>query len=522
MKRMNYQGYRPPQPPQGPFPPQMPPSQPPQNIRYRRKKKGGKGGIFALLLVLLIAAGGSVFAWQVNAQNEAQEQLIAEVTAYDGLFLPNVYVDDIHLGGMTAEQGLAAVNNRMNSRQNSWSLSLTYKGHTFITLNYATLGITSDPQEAYNLVKQAYMLGKAGSIKERKQVMDETAQTPYKLYTTRTALSEKQLDQILSQIQPHFISAPTDAYLAYFSPDSKDPFVIQKEMNGSTLDVGALKAQILERLNAGKSGALEIVPQVLYPTVTEKDVRMQVSLLHEAVTPIASSSTVERTSNIRMAFSKINGMTLEPGKKFSFNQVVGARTYENGFKYAIEYVAGMEEIGVGGGVCQASTTVYLAALQSGLEITDRTAHSDPVSYTEFGQDATVYLTRDRKIDFVFKNSTANKIYITAKVEEVKKNQLQCVVRIYGESLGNVSYKLRTQTVEMLPAPLTVSYQDDKDHTYVTYRDEEPYLLKKAREGYINETYLQRFVDGMLVEETLISRDTCKPREAVYLRGTKNR
>ena len=57
---------------------------------------------------------------------------------------------------------------------------------------------------------------------------------------------------------------------------------------------------------------------------------------------------------------------------------------------------------------------------------------------------------------------------------------------------------------------------------MTYRDEEPYLLKKAREGYINETYLQRFVDGTLVEETLISRDTCKPREAVYLRGTKNR
>lgn len=513
---MNQQGYR---PPQGPFPQQMPPPyQPPPRNDFRRKKKG-KWGV--LVLAILLAAGISV-ALNMNAKNEAEKQLIAEVKATDSVFLNNVYVDDIHLGGMTAEQGLAAVNEKLNARQNSWSLSLTYKGHTFITLNYATLGITSDPMEAYQLVKQAYEWGKIGTIQERKQIMDATSIKPYKLYTSQTALSEQVLDQILSQIQPQFISAPVDAYLAYFAPDSKDPFVIQKERNGSTLDVEALKAQILERASSGKSGELEIVPQVLYPTVTEKEVRSQVSLLHEAITPIASSSTLERTSNIRVAFAKIHGMTMEPGQKFSFNQVVGERTYENGFKYAIEYVAGMEEIGVGGGVCQASTTVYLAALQSGLEITDRTAHSDPVSYTEFGQDATVYLTRDRKIDFVFKNSTANKIYITAKVEEVKKNQLQCVVRIYGESLGNVSYKLRTQTVETLPAPLTVSYQDDKNHTYVTYRDEEPYLLKKAREGYINETYLQRFVDGVLAEETLISRDTCKPREAVYLRGTKNR
>jgi len=164
-------------------------------------------------------------------------------------------------------------------------------------------------------------------------------------------------------------------------------------------------------------------PQMLAPNITTADVRNQVTLLHEAITPVSSASTQERTTNIRVAFSKINGLVLEPGKKFSFNNVVGARTLENGFKYAIEYVNGMEEPGIGGGVCQASTTVYLAALQSGLNIKDRTAHSDPVSYTTFGQDATVYYTRDRKIDLVFENNSPSKIYITAHVEEIKRTPI---------------------------------------------------------------------------------------------------
>jgi len=289
-----------------------------------------------------------------------------------------------------------------------------------------------------------------------------------------------------------------------------------------SLDIDAVKAQILKMAANGESGALELQPQMLAPNITTADVRNQVTLLHEAITPVSSASTQERTTNIRVAFSKINGLVLEPGKKFSFNNVVGARTLENGFKYAIEYVNGMEEPGIGGGVCQASTTVYLAALQSGLNIKDRTAHSDPVSYTTFGQDATVYYTRDRKIDLVFENNSPSKIYITAHVEEIKKNTYQCVVRIYGPSMGNVSFGLRTQQVETLMAPLTVKYQEDKNQTYVTYKDEEPYLLREAREGFIAETYLQRFENGVLVAETLVSRDTCKAREAVYLTGTKNR
>ena len=180
----------------------------------------------------------------------------------------------------------------------------------------------------------------------------------------------------------------------------------------------------------------------------------------------------------------------------------------------------MEEMGIGGGVCQASTTMYLAALLSDLQIVDRISHSDPVSYTTFGQDATVVYGRH---DLVFKNTLNGTIYITAKVVEKKKNSFECQVCIYGPKLEDgVSYTLRTDTVETLPAPLTETYQKDTDHTYVTYKDEEPYQVRKARDGFINETYLQKWQNGQLIEEKFVSRDTCKARGAVYAVGTLNR
>ncbi|MBE5787524.1 MAG: hypothetical protein E7324_08295 [Clostridiales bacterium] len=552
---MQYQDYRPPnrpgtcspqqvqasvQPPQGgpglfPPPSAVPPANSMSAVGAPPSQHGGAHGHFGKapgkkgkkwLLVLAVAAAiGGFFVFQnmrANQLQQEQQNMIAEVDALQNVFLQNVYVDDIHLGGMTAEEGLNAVYSSQDARQNSWQVHLTYQGQVLGTVNYAALGIHSDRQEAYRLVRQAFERGKTGTYEERKLVIDNTMLTPYKLYTTQTEFSEERLDQLMQQIQASFTYAPTDAYLAYFYPQLDDPFLIQGENYGSSLDTTVLKSQILDMLHSGTSGMLEVQPQIIHPNVTTADVRGQVTLLHKAVTPISDESTLERTSNIRVAMEKINGITIEPGKTFSFNGVVGARSLENGFKYAIEYVSGEEEMGIGGGVCQASTTVYLAAIQAGMEITKRTAHSDPVSYTTFGQDATVYYTRDRKIDFVFKNNTENTIYITAKVEEVKKNKYQCVVSIYGPSRGeNVSYTLRTETVETIMAPLTPIYRKDTQQNYVKYTDQEK-LVRKARDGYITETYLQRWEGETLAEETLVSRDTCEPRAAIYYVGTQSR
>ncbi len=498
---MNFQqGYRPPQPP---------------------KKKMNKALLIVIVAAALCAvtAGGIAVSRFIQEKNR-QDALALELAPYQQVFLPNLYVDGISLGGMTPQEGIDAVVQQIKDREDGWSLALTYQNHVFYTLSYADLEISTDIASVYSLLEELYKKGKTGTLDERKAQLDALKAEPVYAFTTASDLKEERLDLILSQIQAQLTYDPVDAYLVGFYPDQNDPFLIQNDIPGSTLDTVSLKNEILALAAASQSGSLEIKPTVVPAKVTTAQVRSPVALLHEATTPVSSTSTADRTDNIRTAFSRINGQVVEPGKKLSFNSVTLDRTLKNGYKYAIEYELGREKLGVGGGVCQASTTLYLAALQSNLEIVSRISHSDPVSYTIFGQDATVVYGRH---DLVIRNTSGGNIYITAHVREVKKNKYECAVSIYGPSLGDgISYSLRTETVEIIPAPLSDTYEKDIDHTYVTYKDEEPYLVRKARDGMINETYLQMWQNGTLVSESFVSRDTCKERSNLYLTGTLNR
>ena len=498
--------------------------QPPTYTRQRRRlNPRGKRALLILIAVILgvgLIAASARFVHQTQEKRREQQAMENALTPYQNKFLPHISMDGIDLGGMTAQEGLDAVIGQIQAREGNWFLALTYQGHTFFTVDYPFLGIQTDLTKVHAELERLYRLGKVGTLEERKQEMDALAVTPYQGYTTQSDLADEHLDSILSQIEAQVAQEPINASVAYFDPSQSDPFIIQPAVNGAALDVDTLKQDILSRAAAGQSGALEIVPTVIEPTVTEADVKKQTTLLCKATTPVSSSSTTYRTNNIRTAFSRLNGQTVAPGKELSFNKVALERTEKNGYLPAIEYgEGGLEQVGIGGGVCQASTTLYLAALKSGLEILERSPHASEVSYTTFGQDATVSYPR---LDLRFRNSLSGTIYITARVEETGKNKYQCVVCIYGPSPSGITYKLRTDTVETLPAPTEPEYQKDTKHAYVTYKDESPVLIRSAKDGFINETYLQQYQNGRLVQETLVSRDTCKPRSALYVTGTLNR
>ncbi len=501
-------------------------NQPPHG-NNKRKLKPAPVLMACALVFVIIAAVVIISISNSNKEKEAQykanQALIAEVNEYQHVFLPNIKVNGVDVGGLTAQEGLDKVLASVRERQSSWHLSLTYQGHTFATLDYDTLGVHTDEMEVYNLLKSAFEFGHREDIHQSKADIDKLKKEPYEVYASESAINTEQLDNILGQIAAYFTRTPSDAKLVYFYPQSwEEPFGIQPEVYGWVFDTENTRKKILEMAQNGQSGSLEMEPVLVPPKVTEADIRKQVTLIGESITPIDKSSTTARTDNIRVALSRYHGKEVLPGETVSFNKIVGERSMDNGFQLAIEYANGLSVPGWGGGVCQASTTVYKAALTANLAIVNRTSHSDQVTYTEFGQDATVYYTRDRKIDFSFKNNTNGKIYIMARVEQYAKNKYQCVVRIYGQSLGeNVQYKLRTATVETIIAPYEKEYVDDTKQEYVTYKDEE-YLYRKARDGFVNETYLQRWENGVLVSEELISRDTCKARSALYYRGVKDR
>ncbi len=129
--------------------------------------------------------------------------------------------------------------------------------------------------------------------------------------------------------------------------------------------------------------------------------------LGEATTKIIDTGE-NRVSNIKKACESISGSAVYPGKEFSFNELTGPRSRENGYKNAPVIVEGEKSYGIGGGVCQVSTTIYMAALNANLAITQHHNHSEAVMYAPDGNDATVVYGAK---DFKFKNNTNNTLYV---------------------------------------------------------------------------------------------------------------
>ena len=144
----------------------------------------------------------------------------------------------------------------------------------------------------------------------------------------------------------------------------------------------------------------------------KRTISVEETVLGEAATNIIDNG-INRINNIQIACQKISGMKLSPWEEFSFNKITGKKTSQNGYKSAPVLVDGEKSYGIGGGVCQVSSTIYMAALNAGLEITEHHNHSESVAYAPNGMDATVvYGVKD----FCFINNTDDDIYIYAWVE----------------------------------------------------------------------------------------------------------
>ena len=529
---MYQQGYRPPtkqsRPPakgayakrRTPVPaPQDKPASPPVMQGYshtpsgamvkNKKHKSGSGRVLFLLLALGVLAFGAFYlkTW-------------LEVRPYDSLFVPNVFVDNIPMGGMTAQEGIAAVRASAQNRTESLSIRLMYGDKVYAQIDSAMLGITYDTDTALNA---AWAIGHNGTVFDRKREIDQVRAQSYKAYSATPGANTQPVDAMLMQLMNDAYRAPQNASFS-FNPDATNPFTFIPEVQGRSINIEPLKQQIYDKVAAMESGDIQIVPDYIQPDVTVAMLEQTVALRHTATTPVDSKSIENRTNNIRRAFELISGTVLKPGEKFSFNNKVGWRTEKNGFFPAPEYAYGELEDGIGGGVCQASTTLYLAAISAGLEIVDREPHSDPVSYTEFGKDATVYMASNRKIDFVFRNNTEGNVYITAavKTDPANRKRFICVVSIYGVSLGDVSYELVAKEVQTIPAPKQPDYVKDKQQKYgLTYVDEQ-YEVFKARDGHVVVSELVKKIKGVEVERIKVSEDTYKARAARIYVGTKER
>ena len=481
----------------------------------QEKRKSIIPVIAAVLAVIVLGTGGALAAMSYSKTKRINDR----VAPYDELFVNGVYVDGIHLGGMTPEQALNSVQSQIQQRNDAWSVTLTYQGETQAVINAGMLGMSVDIGEVMN---NAWLQGHEGDYEQRYAAMEALEETPYEAYTAVPSGDTSVIDNLMAQIKNRIDLSPVNAELVAFDTTQAYPFTFTDERTGLRLDTEPVVEQLYQMVSTMKSGTIELKPETIQPRVTKIDLQKHYMLRSSVYTPISTSSTEERNNNIRRAFELINGTVVTPGSNFSFNGVVGERTEANGFYPAIEYAYNEHVMGIGGGVCQASTTVYQAAVCAGLQIVKREPHSDAVNYTEYGKDATVYWMYNKKIDFVFKNNTTEPIYIVAAVQTDPSNKRRLIAKVsmYGEDMGDVRYELESEVVEELPAPIDPVYVKDKQATYVTYTDQEK-SVSKARPGYVVKSYRVEYTGNVLSDRKELYTDTYEPRaERIYVGVTK--
>lgn len=209
-----------------------------------------------------------------------------------------------------------------------------------------------------------------------------------------------------------------------------------------------------------------------------------------------SQKDVGRCANIAIAASLIDGVTIQPYGEFSFNSTVGRRTEEAGFQQAKIIVKGEYVLGVGGGVCQVSTTLYNAALKAGLTVTEFHPHTLRVAYVQPSRDAMV----STGSDLCFINPHAHAVHLSAKVFEGGIR-----VCFYGKDEG-YRYELVSSLLSEIPPPEPIIKEGEKEE-----------ILREEKSGAKSEMYLERYRGERLLSRKRLRTDEYRPVQGIIVK-----
>ena len=325
------------------------------------------------------------------------------------------------------------------------------------------------------------------------QVLDEKIRLmdfePYEVSVELSETPQIDIDKIAEQV----IGDPVSATVS-----KEDGKTIIPEKVGVQFDMEEARTIIGD----GSAESYEIPVTTTAAKVTAE--KLEEVLFRDTLASCSTSlneGNVPRTNNVRLASAAINGTILNPGEEFSYNNVVGERTTERGYQSAGAY-SGNEIIDeVGGGVCQPSSTLYMAVLRADLEVTQRVNHSFTVAYTPLGEDATVSWGGP---DFCFKNDTDYPIKILAE-----QSNGQLTMTIVGTKTSDKTVTTRTEVIETY----TPQRIEKKDNSMMVGQSR---VEVSGIPGYSTRTYKIITENGQTTEELANTSNYIKRDEVVYV------
>ena len=469
--------------------------------KKRKRKKSGSG---ALKWIALAAAALICVIIIVSIANSGGADAVADMDKLmqtGKRFKAGVKLIGVDVSGMTeeatglvknaAEKKLKTVAVTISSGENSWTLDSDAMGMGYDIAEALADGLNFGRGEDDNTV--VITGGGVGEF-DAKYTWDRG-----KIISALAAMSQ---------------SINTEATAAYAEPvtdwSQEERFIYHAGEEGITLNEEATADAIEKALEQGEFVCtVEATVNAVLPGGNIDDLKAATSFIASYTTKFSARRDDEvkqnRKFNIQKAADIINGNTVQPGEEWSFNTVVGPRTYELGWKGANGISGGKEyTIQAGGGICQVSTTLYNALLCANMEIVDRRAHTIPSDYVPVGLDATV---DTRGIDFVWKNNTDMPAYIFARVEKVEGSSSRhtITVYVYGKPLPEgVTYQSRNEIIEERSRQDEAIYTNDASIPT-------GYQLERVQghKYYVAEAYQDKYVDGKLAESKLLYTDKYK-------------
>ena len=308
-------------------------------------------------------------------------------------------------------------------------------------------------------------------------------------------VKEQEPDAInVEKIHEEIYKEPKDAYY------NEEPFEIYPEVEGIDFNIDEAKELLNQEQEEYVIKLIITKPKVTIEDLSEiafKDVLGTFSTRYDA-------SNTDRTTNLKLAAGKINGTVLGAGEEFSYNKVVGERTIAAGYKEAKVYSNGEVVDGLGGGICQISSTLYNAVVLANLDVTQRRNHQFVTSYLPAGRDATVVYGSQ---DFKFKNTRKYPIKVEASVANgIAK------ITIYGIK-ENPDYEISFQTNTISTIPFSTIYQDD-----ASLAAGQEKVKQKGSNGIVTETYKIVKSNGSVVEKKLLSKDVYNAMQKIILKS----
>ncbi|SCH99030.1 Uncharacterized vancomycin resistance protein [uncultured Clostridium sp.] len=412
----------------------------------------------------------------------------------EGKIHKNIYVEDIDLSNLSKKEAKDKITKVIN--ENNELILKFSEGNYYINKN--DLGVSYMVNEA---IDEAYNVCKENKFLEDIKVKINLDLGKKKIITLKYNYDDQKLNECIENIGNELYISPVNATIRV----DNGKFVKTKEVYGRNINKDILKEKFIQSFEDIYVNSIDIPEQNIEPKYKEDELSKIDTVLGTYETYF-NPKVINRVENIKIASNATKNILIGKDEEFSFNSIIIKSKAAKEMKEAPVIINGKVEKGLGGGICQVSSTIYNAALYAGMNITNVKNHSIPSAYISKGRDATVSLG---DIDFKFRNKFNTPVLI---YNEVFDNRI--VSTIYGNKEDKKEIEIITEVTETLP---NKTIEKESKDLY----EGERVVEQDGRIGYKVSTF-RIYKSESQERKELIYNSFYPPMDKVIINGSKKK